>query len=82
MADSPMPTPASTEPVTVLDDGGDHDTFSHMVRKDALEHSQMTGEPVRALCGKVWVPRKNPDNYPVCQACIEVWERAGKAASN
>jgi hypothetical protein len=53
-----------------------------MGRKDALERSRLSGEPVRALCGKVWVPRRNPDNYPVCQACIEVWERAGKAGSN
>lgn len=82
MAEHASPTPASTEPIAVLDEGGDHDRFSHMVRKDALERSQATGEPIRALCGKVWVPTKNPDNYPVCPECIRVWELAGKAGSN
>lgn len=31
------------------------------------------GTPVIALCGKVWVPSRNPDRYPVCPECKEIW---------
>jgi len=29
---------------------------------------------VVALCGKIWVPTRNPENYPVCPECKEIWE--------
>jgi hypothetical protein len=32
------------------------------------------GTPVVALCGKVWVPSRDPEKYPVCPECKEVWE--------
>lgn len=31
------------------------------------------GTPVIALCGKVWVPSRNPDRFPVCPECKEIW---------
>ena len=32
------------------------------------------GTPVVALCGKVWVPSRDPEKYPVCPECKEAWE--------
>jgi len=32
----------------------------------------MTGDPVIALCGKVWVPGRDPNKFPVCPACKEI----------
>ena len=32
------------------------------------------GTPVIALCGKVWVPSRAPEKFPVCPDCKEVWE--------
>ena len=32
------------------------------------------GTPIVALCGKVWVPSRDPQRYPVCPACKEIWE--------
>ena len=32
------------------------------------------GTPVVALCGKVWVPSRAPEKFPVCPECKEVWE--------
>ncbi|MDN5744240.1 MAG: DUF3039 domain-containing protein, partial [Nocardioidaceae bacterium] len=29
---------------------------------------------VVALCGKVWVPNRAPEKFPVCPECKEVWE--------
>jgi hypothetical protein len=34
--------------------------------------SAVTGEPVTALCGKVWVPSRDPKRYPVCPECDEI----------
>jgi hypothetical protein len=33
------------------------------------------GTPVIALCGKVWVPSRAPEKYPVCPECKEIWEQ-------
>ena len=53
---------------------GDHDRFSHYVLKDKIVESAVTGTPVIALCGKVWVPSRAPEKFPVCPECKELWE--------
>ena len=58
----------------ILDDG-DHDRFSHYARKSDILKSAVTGKPVVALCGKVWVPGRDPDRYQVCPTCREIYER-------
>lgn len=55
-------------------DEGDHERFSHYVPKAKLTEAMVMGTPVIALCGKVWVPSRNPDRYPVCPECKEIWE--------
>jgi Protein of unknown function (DUF3039) len=53
---------------------GDHERFSHYVRKDKLTDAMVMGTPVVALCGKVWVPSRDPERFPVCPECKEIWE--------
>ncbi len=55
-------------------DEGDHERFSHYVDKSKLTEAMVMGTPVIALCGKVWVPSRNPDRYPVCPECKEIWQ--------
>jgi len=55
-------------------DEGDHDRFSHYARKDKLTEAMVMGTPVVALCGKVWVPSRDPERFPVCPECKEAWE--------
>lgn len=52
---------------------GDHERFSHYVPKDKLMEAMVMGTPVVALCGKVWVPHRNPEKFPVCPECKEIW---------
>jgi len=59
---------------TVPTDEGDHERFSHYVPKDKLTEAMVMGTPVIALCGKVWVPSRTPEKYPVCPECKEIWE--------
>ena len=69
--------PTTTDPDTdrLLDDGGDHDRFAHYVKKDAILPSAVEGTPVVALCGKKWVPSRNPDRFPVCPECKEIYNQ-------
>ncbi|WP_438352626.1 DUF3039 domain-containing protein [Microbacterium sp. CJ88] len=53
---------------------GDHERFSHFVKKDKILESAITGKPVRALCGKKWVPGRDPEKFPVCPTCKEIYE--------
>jgi hypothetical protein len=34
--------------------------------------SAMTGKAVRALCGKKWIPNRDPEKFPICPTCKEI----------
>jgi len=53
---------------------GDHERFAHYVDKTKIVDSAVTGTPVVALCGKVWVPSRDPKRFPVCPECKEIYE--------
>ena len=55
-------------------DDGDHERLSHYVPKDKLMDAMVNGTPVVALCGKVWVPSRDPQRFPVCPECKEIWD--------
>ena len=50
---------------------GDHERFKHFVQKDKLTEAMINGTPVVALCGKVWVPSRDPERFPMCP---EIWD--------
>ncbi|MEO7015889.1 MAG: DUF3039 domain-containing protein [Leifsonia sp.] len=56
-------------------DPGDHERFSHYVKKEQILESAMTGKPVKALCGKMWTPGRDPQKFPVCPSCKEIYEK-------
>ncbi len=63
------------EPTPQVSHGdGDHERFAHYVQKDKIMASALDGTPVVALCGKVWVPGRDPKKYPVCPMCKEIYE--------
>lgn len=68
---SPSTTPVITpdEVVQPTTNDGDHDRFAHICRKEDVTRAYITGEAIEALCGKKWVPSRDPDKYPVCPAC-------------
>ena len=80
------PLPQPSEPLTrtsVLEreevlpevaEPGDHERFSHYVRKEKILESAVSGTPVVALCGKVWVPGRDPQKFPVCPTCKEIYD--------
>lgn len=37
-------------------------------------HARVSGQPVTALCGHRWYPERDPKKYPICPACMEIYE--------
>jgi hypothetical protein len=82
-------TIAPARPEVSLDEG-DHERMAHIVLEgfrgrrgkflpagSNIVESMVTGTPVRALCGKVWVPNRDPNRYPLCPTCREIAEARG-----
>jgi Protein of unknown function (DUF3039) len=74
---------------------GEHERMAHIVapkRSDDGEgfisaaalvtEARIYGTPVTALCGKVWIPDRDPKNYPVCGTCKEIFQQAGRDPDN
>lgn len=61
-----------TRPDLQEDDGG-HDRFAHYVKKEKITESAVTGKAVKALCGKKWIPSRDPEKYSICPTCKEIY---------
>lgn len=74
---SPLGSPTATLDRTELPqdaEPGDHERFSHYVRKEKIMESALTGEAVKALCGKMWIPNRDPQRFPICPTCKEIYQ--------
>ena len=73
-------TETTTEKTTVplTTDEGDHEKFAHYVVKEKILESALGGTALVALCGKVWVPSRDPSKFPVCPECKEIYESLPK----
>ncbi len=69
-------TELDTRPVgdPSLDTGDDDPKNSHYVKKEDIMRSAIDGVPAVALCGKTWMPNRDPEKYPICPRCVEMME--------
>ena len=81
-AASPTPTVTPDTTVQPTTGDGDHDRYAHICRKEDVTRAYITGEAIEALCGKKWVPTRDPDRYPVCPACKEAIAKIRNAGEN
>ena len=57
---------------------GDHERFAHYVgargrsAEAIVMEARVMGIAIEALCGKKWVPSRDPKRYPVCPTCAEL----------
>ena len=71
-------------------EAGDHERMAHIVLEGAEDdeggfvpagnsvvEGMVNGTAVRALCGKVWVPNRDPKRFPLCPTCKEIAESMG-----
>lgn len=56
-------------------------TAAHIVKVKPGENAaavvleaRVTGTPVEALCGFVWVPSRDPKQLPVCEECKSIYQ--------
>ncbi len=86
---SDLETVTRIESTPTLDDG-DHERFTHIVLEgytpkdqefvaigNSVVEGMINATPVRALCGKQWVPGRDPKKYPICPTCKEIAESLG-----
>lgn len=71
------PPEVRTDSDTELEQG----PVAHIVRtapgEDAATkvlEARVTGTPIEALCGHVWVPNRDARQLPVCQKCREIYD--------
>ena len=82
-------TLAPARPDPELDEG-DHDRMAHIVLEGytpkrgnfvstgpSVVEGIVNGIAVRALCGKEWVPGRNPSRYGLCPTCKEIAQSMG-----
>lgn len=53
---------------------GDHERFAHYAPKNEVMQALVEGIPVMALCGKIWVPSRDPEKFPICPTCKDIYE--------
>lgn len=73
--------PAETVPDVEEVTETDEPVVAHIVKVGPGEsaaakvlEARITGTPIEALCGFVWVPSRDPRQLPMCQACKEVYD--------
>ena len=71
MTATPSPTTV-TLPAQPDLDAVDHDRFAHYVRKQDATRGYILGQAITALCGKTWIPYRDPERYPICPTCAEL----------
>lgn len=69
---------------------GDHERMSHIVLEGvkineddfvsagpSVVEGMVNGTAVKALCGKIWIPGRDPKKYPLCPTCKDIAEARG-----
>lgn len=55
-------------------DDGDEERFAHYVAEKFIVDASVTGTPLRAICGRVFVPQRDPKRFPVCADCKNIYD--------
>lgn len=79
-------TSVQTRPAEVLPDSDitpqtGEPIVAHIVKTEPGENAaakvleaRITGTPLEALCGHVWVPSRDPKQVPMCQKCKDIYD--------
>jgi hypothetical protein len=62
------------EEVRTYTEDGDHERYAHYAPADEVTYAIIEGVPIMALCGKIWIPNRDPKKFPVCPTCKEIYE--------
>lgn len=62
------------ERVELQTQGGEEEHFAHYAESASVTEGYVLGTPVVAICGKVFIPHRNPEKLRVCPICKEIVE--------
>jgi len=48
--------------------------FAHYAEAAEITEGYVMGTPVVALCGKVFVPHRDPERFKICPSCKEIMD--------
>lgn len=48
--------------------------FAHYADSTSVTEGYIMGTPVKAICGTMFVPSRDPKNFPICPICRELAE--------
>jgi hypothetical protein len=54
------------------EDSDDSKHFAHYAEAAEVTEAYVMGTPIVALCGKIFVPHRNPERLPICPACKSI----------
>tara|TARA_B110000503_G_C7103755_1_gene395002 strand:+ start:1290 stop:1520 length:231 start_codon:yes stop_codon:yes gene_type:complete len=57
-----------------IDENTGQQRFAHYANSVSVTEGYITGKSVVAICGKVFVPTRDPNKFPVCPICKELAE--------
>jgi hypothetical protein len=52
----------------------DVNRFSHYAEKVSVTEGYVLGTPVLAVCGKLFIPSRDPKKFPLCPICKKISE--------
>lgn len=50
----------------------DEPRYAHYAESVSVTEGYVLGTPVMAICGKLFVPSRDPKKFPVCPICKEI----------
>lgn len=68
-------TPTETKPRLDEPGIGSPDNRAHMCRKEDIWRANLEGGRVMSLCGVMFEPIRDPERFPVCEACVKIHAR-------
>lgn len=48
--------------------------YAHYADSVSVTEGYITGKPVLAICGKLFVPSRDPKKFPICPICEKIME--------
>jgi hypothetical protein len=52
----------------------DEENFAHYAESVSVTQGYVMGTPIIAVCGKIFVPSKDPEKLRICPICKEIAE--------
>jgi hypothetical protein len=53
---------------------GGESRFAHYAEKVSVTEGYVLGTPVLAVCGKLFIPSRDPKKFPLCPICKKISE--------